>query len=87
MSKKVSIGTRPSSRQAPASADEWVGTRAETAAAPASEPTKRITVDIPESLHRRVKIGCATEGTSVAGEVRAFLEKRFPGSSTEPHDP
>ena len=79
MSKKVSIGTRPSTRQAPASADEWVGTRAETAAAQASEPTKRITIDVPGSLHRRVRIGCATEGTRVAGEVRAFLEKRFPG--------
>ena len=80
MSKKVSIGARPSTRQAPASADEWVGTRGKTAAtsAPPSEPTKRITIDIPQSLHRRVRIGCATEGTSVAAEVRAFLEQRFP---------
>ena len=79
MSKKVSIGTRPSTRQAPASPDEWVGTRAETAATQASEPTKRITIDVPESLHRRVKVGCAMDGTSVAAEVRAFLEERFPG--------
>ena len=79
MSKKVSIGARPT-RQAPASADEWVGTRGETAVTPAApgEPTKRLTIDLPESLHRRVKVGCAMEGTSVASEVRAFLEKRFP---------
>ena len=82
MSKKVSIGTRPSTRQtpAPASADEWVGSRGVTAGMPAtpSEPTKRLTIDLPESLHRRVKVGCAMEGTSVAAEVRAFLERRFP---------
>ena len=82
MSKKVSIGARPSARQAPArpSADEWVGTRGETAATPTTptEPTKRLTIDLPESLHRRVKVGCAMEGTTVAAEVRGFLEKRFP---------
>ena len=79
MSKKVSIGARPSTRQAPAppSADEWVGTRGETAATPAtpSEPTKRLTIDLPENLHRRVKVGCAMEGTTVAAEVRAFPRK------------
>ena len=82
MNKKANIGARPTTRQAPApaSADEWVGTRGETAATPATpgEPTKRLTIDLPESLHRRVKVGCAMEGTSVAAEVRAFLERRFP---------
>ena len=83
MSKKVSIGARPSTRQAPAppSVDEWVGTRGESAAPPATagEPTKRLTIDLPESLHRRVKVGCAMEGTNIAAEVRRFLEERFPG--------
>ena len=82
MSKKVSIRARPSARQAPApaAADEWVGTGGETAATPATlgERTKRLTIDLPESLHRRVKVGCAMEGTTVAAEVRGFLEKRFP---------
>lgn len=80
MSKKVSIGAWRTTRQPPASADECVGTRGETPEAPAtpSEPTKRIAIDVPESLHGRVKVGCAMEGTSVAAEVRAFRRKRFP---------
>ena len=80
MTKKLSIGARPTTRQAPASADEWVGTRGGSAATPATpgEPTKRLTIDLPESLHRRVTVGCAMDGTSVAAEVHGFLEKRFP---------
>lgn len=80
MSKKVSIGARRTTRQPPASADECVGTRGETAEAPAtpSEPTKRVAIDVPESPHERAKFGCAMEGTSAAAEVRAFRKKRFP---------
>jgi hypothetical protein len=39
---------------------------------------KRLTIDIPESLHKRVKAGCVDQGTTIADVVRAFLEKKFP---------
>jgi len=42
------------------------------------EALKRLTIDIPKSLHARVKAGCALEGTSIKDEVVAFLENRFP---------
>ena len=42
------------------------------------EQTKRLTIDIPESLHKRVKSQCATQGTTIADVVRAFLERKFP---------
>lgn len=43
-----------------------------------ADPTKRLTIDIPESLHKRVKSQCANQGTTIADVVRAFLERKFP---------
>lgn len=42
------------------------------------EEKKRLTIDIPTSLHKRVKSQCASQGTTIADVVRAFLEKKFP---------
>jgi predicted lipoprotein len=33
---------------------------------------KRLTVDVPLSLHIRLKIGCAVRGTNIADVVRGF---------------
>jgi hypothetical protein len=46
--------------------------------APAVEAIKRLTIDIPDSLHRRVKSGCGKEGVRMVDVVRELLEKRFP---------
>ena len=37
--------------------------------------TKRITVKVPEELHRRVKVKAALLGRSVSDIVRAYLEQ------------
>ncbi|OWK46460.1 hypothetical protein FRUB_00159 [Fimbriiglobus ruber] len=42
------------------------------------EPVKRLTIDIPESLHRRVKTACAIEDLVMADVVREMLDQRFP---------
>jgi hypothetical protein len=42
------------------------------------EAMKRLTIDIPMSLHKRVKSQCANQGTTIADVVRAFLERKFP---------
>ncbi len=42
------------------------------------EPTKRICVDLPLSLHTRVKIGCVKENVSITQILRDYLEKKFP---------
>lgn len=52
MSKKVSMA-KPRSVQ---TADKWVSQKPATIA---DEPVKRLTVDVPESLHTRIKIVCA----------------------------
>src|SRR5512135_1484845 len=41
------------------------------------EPMKRLTIDIPLSLHKRVKSQCANRGTTIAEVVRKYLEKTF----------
>lgn len=41
------------------------------------EPIKRLTIDIPESLHREMKIHAATTGTPMVDEVRALLEAHY----------
>ena len=76
MSKKVSFAAKPSNRPVSAEADKWVETR-ETPTAAEAERMKRLTIDVPESLHRRLKISCATRGSKMADEIRALLEQHY----------
>lgn len=76
--KKITIGTKPTSHYGNGSADAWVNDRAAD-----TEPTKRLTIDIPLSLHQRVKSQCALRGENMADVVRELLLKHFeepPGS-------
>ena len=72
--KKVSIGAKPSSKPAPAAADAWVESRVP---AEGPEPMKRLTIDVPASLHRAIKTQCAARGTKIADEVRELLMKKY----------
>jgi hypothetical protein len=75
--KKVAIGAKPTAKTQPApSADAWVETRQ-----PEAEPIKRLTLDIPASLHARIKASCAMRGTKMVEEITVLLEERFPSSS------
>lgn len=74
MSKKVTISTKPTSKNAQASADEWVESRSSGSE---PEPMKRLTIDIPESLHRAIKMQCASRGAKIADEVRDLLLKKY----------
>lgn len=73
MTKKISFGAKPSSKPAPEAADSWVENRASGAA----EPMKRLTIDIPESLHRAIKAQCAMRGTKIADEMRELLSEKY----------
>jgi len=77
MRKSVSFGAKPSTAPA-ATADQWVSAaNAEPAAEPV--PMKRLTIDIPESLHRQIKTQCAARGLRMADEIRTLLENHFLG--------
>ncbi len=71
--KKIAIGTKPTNKPAPAGADAWVESRA----ADEPEKMKRLTIDITEGLHRRIKSQCAMNGTKIADEVRELLLKKY----------
>ena len=72
--KKVSIGTKPTNKPAPAAADAWVESRSN---GDEPEAMKRLTIDVPESLHRAIKRQCADRGTKMADEVRELLLQKY----------
>jgi len=76
--KKVNFGaTRPTQEKIEASLDDWItGGR---------EPTKRLTIDVPLSLHKRIKTECARNNQVMADQIRAVLEQRFPASQNTEH--
>ncbi|MCH9808467.1 MAG: hypothetical protein K0U74_12100 [Alphaproteobacteria bacterium] len=65
----------------PKPADDWVGAPQQPAATKKPKvvgQTKRLTVDVPENLHRRIKVHCAGEGTQISDVVRDLLLEQFP---------
>ena len=70
--KKIEISQRPS--QTETAADTWVRDRAGVD----DTPQKRLTIDIPASLHARVKAGCAHRGTNMKKVVLNLLNQEFP---------
>jgi predicted HicB family RNase H-like nuclease len=82
MSKKVTMSTKPSKTNAQKlSADDWVSQGANLTAngdEPEKETTARFTIDIPVSLHARIKSQCALKRVKMREEVLSMLEEKFP---------
>ena len=78
--KKVVIGGKPSRRidTDAGAAEAWVAKAhaAPAAAGPAS--MKRLTIDVPEDLHTRIKVQCAQKGVKMADVIRSLLAEHFP---------
>ncbi|MCI0392928.1 MAG: hypothetical protein MOB07_29705 [Acidobacteria bacterium] len=72
--KKVSIKTKKSRE---AAVDDWVKDQRPSVTAE-GEAMKRLTIDVSESLHKRIKTYCAANGLIMADEIRAILEEKFP---------
>jgi len=73
--KKVPLNaSRPSAAEPRANADHWVEDRETTP----REAKKRFTIDVPVSLHKRVKSQCALQDLVMADVMRELLEQRFP---------
>jgi hypothetical protein len=84
--KKIAMTTaRP---RVAAAVDEWVLSRlgSDDEAAPAAltpaptpaEPTKRLTFDIPASMHRRLKLGATARDQNIADVLRELIDREFP---------
>ncbi len=70
--KKITIGCKPTAKNPTTSPDDWVSNRFVE-----DEPIKRLTIDIPLSLHQRVKSQCALQGENMADVVRELLVNHF----------
>jgi hypothetical protein len=92
VTKKVTFPTKPQPAPAAPTADQWVaqasadsganhseagenGAAENDASAP--EPVKRLTLDIPVSLHTRIKSQCALRQVKMVEEIRQVLEEHF----------
>lgn len=71
--KRLGIQLRPGAEPR---ADAWVGegTITPPPAATAPRTIKRLTIDLPAPLHRRLKIKAATEGVQMVDLVRQWIE-------------
>ena len=71
--KRLGIQLRPGAEP---HADAWVGEGAPPAppAAAAPRAVKRLTIDLPAPLHRRLKIKAASEGVQMVDLVRQWIE-------------
>ena len=81
--KKVAFTAKPQQAQL----DEWVSA-SESISEPPPEPAiprssiegvkmKRLTLDIPETLHRSIKLQAVTQSVSMVDLLRTLLEKVF----------
>ncbi len=69
--KHVSIGPRPGSHE---QANEWVANR--TVELPPVK-MKRLTLDIPEPLHRAIKKKAVDKGVTMAKLLRQLFEEHY----------
>lgn len=76
--KKISFGGKPpSNTNANLNADSWVENRE---IQEEKEAMKRLTIDVPMSLHKRIKSQCAMQDLVMADVIRDMLDQRFPAS-------
>ena len=84
MSKKTFAAAPRPKQLAPEQIDAYVhggaGHDTTPPASPAAEkpkggPMKRLSIDIPEDVHRRFKVACAASGRKMAVELTAFIER------------
>jgi hypothetical protein len=72
--KKVTFAGKPTGTPVANGVDDWVMNREPSG----HEPMKRLTIDVPISLHKRIKSQCAMQNLVMADVIRELLEQRFP---------
>lgn len=77
--KKVSITPKSVNSLANGNLDNWVtqGKEDLNKDVKPTEKIKRLTIDIPESLHRVIKAQCASRGNKIVDEIRELLEAKY----------
>ena len=59
-------------------ADDWVQAKTPEQPALPLEPTKRLTVDVPKTLHTRIKTSCASGERQMNDVLCELLMKAYP---------
>jgi len=77
MKKRVTIKARPNTGQGSEPAEKWITSRDVPGG---EEEMKRLTIDVPARLHRRIKAQCASRGLKMADEIRELLERHYPAA-------
>ena len=81
MTKTINFKKKISGQPAAAAGDDWVKSRGTSPKVVSmDEPMKRFTIDVPLSLHTRVKMKCAEDGRKMADVLREILEREYPKS-------
>ncbi len=83
--KKVSFSRKPGIADKPVDVEDWVTNREalveeeQPLPAPKVEPEKikRLTLDIPESLHKAIKLKATNEGVTMVELLRQLLEEHY----------
>lgn len=77
--KKITFGAKPSaSMPAEHAADAWVGERKQPPGE--AEKLKRLTLDIPATLHSRIKSSCAMRDKKMVEEITELLLEKYPNN-------
>jgi predicted DNA binding CopG/RHH family protein len=78
--KKVAMGTKPGRTATTANVDDWVQaepTKSTAVAEPAPVKMKRLTLDIPEPLHKAIKTRSVQEGVAMVDMLRELLDQHY----------
>lgn len=80
--KKVSIGKKPGTQEKPRGIEEWVANReglqeVEQPKVNQLAKMKRLTLDIPQELHRAIKRQPVEAGVTMADLLRSLLEQHY----------
>ena len=86
--KKVNISKKPGAKNPPVDVEQWVSSSLERAPGahdaltPNSqqeqpEKMKRLTLDIPESLHKAIKRQAVDSGVTMADLLRNLLQQHY----------
>ena len=80
--KKIEISTRPNKRAKDETTEEisvdkmneFVDGKKE---GKIKQPTKRLNIEIPEELHRKIKADCALRGVNMTDDLKELLMSRY----------
>lgn len=79
--KKVEFGKKPGKgNSSTAEVEHWVAAR--ELPEPEAEKMKRLTLDIPQRLHKAIKHQATEEGVTMAELLRALLEEKYGESNS-----